>query len=67
MIIGEGIDGETHALTLFHATDVSLVDIGNHAHVGQILSDAEQFRGVERGSHRLTFLHRLRQYHTVDR
>ena len=66
LILREGIYGKAHALSFLHTANVSLVDIGNHAHIRQILSNDEEFRGVERSSHRLTFLHGLREDHTVD-
>ena len=65
-IVGEGVNSETYTLTFFYATDISLVDIGNHTHIRQILCNYEKFRSIERGCYRLTFLHRFRQDYTVD-
>ena len=67
MVIGEGIHGEGDTLSLLHTTDVGLVDISNHAHIGQVLCNGEELRGVERSGHGLTLFHGFRQYHTVDR
>ena len=67
MIIGEGINSKADTLTFLDATDVGLVNVGNHLHVRQIFGYRKQLRGVERSSHRLAFLYRLRQHHAVDR
>ena len=67
VVIGESIDGERHTLAFLHTTDVSLVDVGDDAHVRQVLGDGKELRRVERGSHRLAFLYRLRQHHAVNR
>ena len=53
-------------LALFHATDVCLVNVGDDAHVGQVLGNGKQLRGIERGGHRLAFLNALRQHDTVN-
>ena len=66
-VVGESVNGERNALAFLHTTDVGLVNIGNHPHIGQVLGDGEQFRGVERGSNRLSFLYRFRQDNTVNR
>ena len=65
MVVGEGVDGERDALTFLYTTDVGFVNVGNDAHVCQVLGNGEQLRGVERGCHRLAFLYALRQHHTV--
>ena len=67
MILGIGINGKHHTLAFLHATDVSLVDVGNDAHVGQILCNSKKFRRVERSGNGLAFLHSLRQHDAVNR
>ena len=56
-VFWESINGEGDALTFFHTTDISFVDVSNHTHVCQVLGDGEQFRGVEGCGNRLTFFH----------
>ena len=65
-VIGKGINREADTLTFLHTTDISLIDICNHTHVRQVLGNHKELRGVERGSHRLAFLHALRENYTVD-
>ena len=67
MIVGESIDGEADALTFLYTTDVGLVDISNHAHIGQVLGNGEELWGVERGSNGLAFLNGFGEYHAIDR
>ena len=59
VVVGESVDGEADALAFLHSADVSLVDVGNNAHIRQVLGDGEQLRRVERGGHRLSLLNGL--------
>ena len=66
-IIRIGIYGESYSVALLYIADISLVHIGNHLHIGQILCDGEEFWGVEAGCYGLTFLYALRNHGSVDR
>ena len=66
-IIWIGIYGEGYSVALLYIADISLVHIGNHLHIGQILCDGEEFWGVEAGCYGLTFLYALRNHGSVDR
>ena len=66
-IIRIGIYGESYSVALLYIADISLVHVGNHLHVGQVLGDGEELWGVEACSHGLTFLYTLRNHGSVDR
>ena len=59
MILRECIHSEAHALTFFHTTNISLIDICNHTHVCQVLGNAEQLWRIKRSCYGLAFFHRL--------
>ena len=66
-IIRIGIYGESYSVALLYIADISLVHVGNHLHVGQILCDGEELWGVEACRYGLTFLYALRNHGSVDR
>ena len=51
-IIGEGVNGKAHSLTFLHTTDVCLINISDNSHVGKVLCDSEELRGVKRCCYR---------------
>ena len=61
-IIRIGIYGEGYSVAFLYTADISLVNIGNYLHIGQVLCDGEEFWGVEAGCYGLTFLYALRNH-----
>ena len=66
-IIRIGIYGKGYSVAFLYTADISLVNIGNYLHIGQILCDGEEFWGVEAGCYGLTFFYALRNHGSVDR
>ena len=44
LVVGEGIDGKGYALTYLDTADVGFVNVGNDAHIGEVLCDGEEGR-----------------------
>ena len=65
-VVGKGVNSKGDSLANLHVTDVSLVDISNDAHIGEVLRDGKEFRRVKGGGHCLTFLHGLGKHHAID-
>ena len=65
-IIHVGVDSKGHSLPHFHLSYVSLVDVGFHLHLGQVIGQSEQGRRAERGGHRLAYLNSAVENDAVD-
>ena len=66
-IIRIGIYGEGYSVAFLYTAYISLVHIGYYLHIGQILGNSEELRGVETCRYGLTFLYALRNHGSVDR
>ncbi len=65
--IREGVDPEARALTLAHVADIRFADVGIDLHLGQVLGDQKQRRGLETGRDGLSDVDIARHHRAVHR
>ena len=66
-VVGVGVDGELHPLSVGYLPDVGFVDIGHDLHLRQVVGNGEERRCLEARRHGLPLLHGAADDHAVDR
>ena len=65
-VVGVGIDGEFHALSVVYLSDVGLIDVGYNLHLRQVVGYGEERRSLETRGDGLSLLYRAADDHSVD-
>ena len=65
-VVGEGVDGKADALAFAYVAYVGFVNVGDDAHLGEVLGYLEEGGGVEAGGYGLAFFDFFAEDYAVD-